>query len=379
MRPYSVLFYFLLLVLPAGAQSVRTLSPGAQASLMTVAPGAELYSTFGHSALRIRDVENRIDRIYNYGTFDFDQPNFYLNFCRGKLLYMLDREPYRSFEQGNILDHRWMKEQSLQLTPEQVQTLFTTLEINALPENRNYKYDFFYDNCASRIRDITRRSLQGQVTFDSSTMKPGITMRQLLRPYLVQHPWTQFGIDLVLGMPTDKKADLEKFVFLPDNLHDAFAGAKHANGLPLVQSEIKIPEFDFPAEPLPTPWSGPLVAMILVGVIGLLSLLNPRAERIFDTVFWLLIGVAGLIITFLWFFTEHQATKNNLNFFWALPTHLFFFWKYRPTTFRKVYFGITAFLAVLVLVLWNFLPQELPVAALPLVVLVAVKGYRRGK
>jgi len=136
-----VVFALLCHLLPA--QVVPVLSDSARISLMTVSPGSELYSVFGHSAVRVYDPITRINRVYNYGTFDFDQPNFYLNFCRGKLLYSLDVESYRNFEYGNLHDLRWMEEQVLNLNGEQRQRIFSLLQTNALPENKDYKYDFF--------------------------------------------------------------------------------------------------------------------------------------------------------------------------------------------------------------------------------------------
>ena len=130
------LLLLLLLPLSSPAQALRQLSDSAYISLVTVAPGPFLYSTFGHSAIRVRDPQSRYDRCFNYGTFDFDQPNFVLKFCQGRLMYFLDVESYRSFEYGNLYDRRPMKEQVLNLDAAQRQRLFDLLRENALPENR---------------------------------------------------------------------------------------------------------------------------------------------------------------------------------------------------------------------------------------------------
>lgn len=372
---------FVLAFLLAGkcfSQIPPTLSDSARVSLMTVAPGEFLYSTFGHSALRIFDPANRIDRCYNYGTFDFDQPNFILKFCRGKLLYFLDIESGRNFEYGNLRDRRTMQEQVLNLDRVQRQRLFELLEENAKEENRYYKYDFFYDNCATRIRDIVKETFYYDLSFDSSGLKPGVTMRQLLRPYLLDKPWTQFGIDLVLGHASDKKARPEDYMFLPDHMHDLFAKAKINNTTPLVRAERTIPRrpFEKPAFH-PGLWERPLLMMCLVALIGLLCMANPRTERIFDTLFWFVLGVAGLIIAFLWFATDHSATKTNLNILWALPTHLLFFWRRTRTELMDNYFTGAAILAALMLIFWKFVPQELPDAGIPIAALVVVKGLWR--
>ena len=355
--------------------SAQSLSDSTQISLMTVEPGEELYSSFGHSALRIHDPINRIDRCYNYGTFDFDQPNFYVNFCRGKLLYSLNVEPTRYFEKSNIQDARATREQVLNLSVEQRQRLFELLETNALPENRNYKYDFFYDNCATRIRDIVQETFFYQVQFDTSKLVAGTTMRQLLKPYLRQQPWTDFGIDLVLGLPTDRKATARDVMFLPDGLHDMFAAAHTPTGQKLVLGERKIPEFTLPKHSAKTDFfSRPLWVMIFVAAIGLLSMANPRTERVFDTIFWFVLGLMGLIMALLWFATDHTATKINFNLLWALPTHLLFFWRHRRAEITENYFIGVAALAVLALIFWAFIPQAMPIAAIPLAVLVVVKG-----
>jgi hypothetical protein len=366
--------FLLFSPLPVAAQSARTLSDSAQISLLTVAPGEELYSTFGHSALRVRDRENRLDRCYNYGTFDFNQPNFYINFCRGKLLYRIDTDRWEDFEYGNMYERRAMQEQVLRLDREQRQRLFDLLENNMLPQNRSYKYDFFYDNCATRLRDIVRNAAF-QVVYDSSHVRPGTTMRHLLHQYLTQRPWTRFGMDLVLGIPTDKVARPDDYMFLPDYVHHVFA-ATRLNGQPLVTSERRLPQQGFPPLTRETaPWRQPFWIVCALAAIGILCMFNKRASRIYDTLFWFVLGVAGLIIALLWFATDHAPTKMNLNILWALPTHLFFFWRMRRTEITENYFTATAILALLTLIFWNWLPQELPIEGIPIAMLVVVKGF----
>lgn len=363
-----------------GQVQVQFLSDSAKISLMTVAPGQELYSSFGHSALRINDPLNGMDRCYNYGTFDFDQPNFYVNFCRGKLLYSLDLEPARYFLRSNLQDGRPMREQVLNLTPQERQSLYELLQTNALPENKDYKYDFFYDNCATRIRDIVQKNFGGKLHFDTTKLTPNTSMRDLLRPYTRPNPWTEFGIDLVLGLPTDKKARAQDFMFLPDGLHDQFAAATTPSGAPLVIAERPIPDAPLPQRDLAPGLLGrPSWVLLFIALIGLASMMNARASRIFDSIFWFVLGLAGLIMALLWFATDHTATKVNFNLLWALPTHLLVFWRSHRTGWVRKYFLVTAVLAGLALVCWKFIPQEMPVAAIPIILLViilAVRGKR---
>ena len=376
---YMRYLFCLFCVVCSFAGTSQTLSDSASISLMTVVPGEFVYSTFGHSALRVKDPINRFDRCYNYGTFDFDQPNFLLKFCRGKLLYNLDVESYRSFEYGNLHDHRPMQEQLLNMNQAQKQRIFDLLQENNKEENRYYKYDFFYDNCATRIRDILQETFAYQLQFDSSTLPKKATMRQLLQPYIEDKPWLDFGIDLVLGLPADRIAKPSDFMFLPDYVHDFFAKAKTGDGIPLVKSERNIPEVLLNKEPFtPSPLERPFWIMTFVAIIGLISMANPRTERIFDILFWFMLGLAGLVIGLLWFATDHSATKVNLNILWAWPTHLLFFWRTRRSGPTGYYFTAAALTAVLLLIFWKWIPQEMPTPALPLIALVMVKGlYRR--
>jgi hypothetical protein len=374
MNRLSLLFFFFFIG-KSFSQNAVTLSDSAHISLMTVAPGEFLYSTFGHSAIRIFDPANRLDRCYNYGTFDFEQPNFILKFCRGKLLYFLDVEPYRGFERVNLLDQRAMTEQILNLNLAQKQLLFNLLQENAREENRYYKYDFFYDNCATRIRDIVEKAFAQPITWDSSRLALGTTMRQLLNPYMASQPWTHFGMNLGLGYAADRRALAEDFMFLPDYVHDMFASARIGDSIPLVTSERHIPEMSFPkTEHKPGFFGRPLWVMCLVALIGLASMFHRRTERIFDTLFWLVLGVAGLILALLCFATDHSATKTNFNLLWALPTHLLVFWRSHKAGWIRRYFIVAGAVALLTLVFWKIIPQEMPVAAMPVAFLVAVKG-----
>jgi Domain of unknown function (DUF4105) len=376
----NTIFVVITLLLSIPSVWAQGLSPAAQISLMTVEPGTELYSIFGHSAVRVNDPSTNLDRIYNYGTFDFTQPNFYVNFCRGKLLYMLDRETYRSFSSDSRAEGRSYREQVLELTPEQRDRLYQLLQTNALPENREYKYDFFFDNCATRIRDLFRDTYVMPIQWDSTRIPQNATMRHLLRPYLARTPWQQFGIDLVLGMPADRKATVHDAMFLPDHLYSALSKARDHEGKGLVRAEFCSPIFGEPKSPLG--WmdrlTSPFAVFCGVALIGLVCMRSQRATRIFDRIFWTLLGLVGVVIAFLWFATDHQATKINLNLFWALPTHLIFAWRTgNKSALNENYFALTTILAGLLTLLWVFLPQELPYEAFPIVVLILIKGLAR--
>ncbi|MEQ8424477.1 MAG: DUF4105 domain-containing protein, partial [Cyclobacteriaceae bacterium] len=192
---YLFLFYFFITSLSASGQAIQ-LSENAHIGVITCAPDqGELYSAFGHSAIRVYDPANGIDFAYNYGVFDFNQPNFYLNFTRGHLLYKLAVQSYPRFREVYLYYNRWVHEQVIDLNQEQKQKIFDYLQTNARPENQEYLYDYFYNNCATKIRDVFKEVLQDEITFDGSFITTDYTIRNLTDLYLKDQPWGDLGID----------------------------------------------------------------------------------------------------------------------------------------------------------------------------------------
>ena len=183
-----------------------------QISLLSCSPGEELYSTFGHSAFRVQDFKGKRDIVFNYGTFNFREKNFYLKFMQGKLKYLLSVETYEDFVYSYSLENRTVYEQVFNLTNDQKYQLYRDLMINAQPANRAYKYDFFWDNCSTRIRDKIDHVFNQSIVYP---IRADITFRDYLHRYLINSPWSRFGIDLILGLPTDAIAHTREAMFLP--------------------------------------------------------------------------------------------------------------------------------------------------------------------
>ena len=358
--------------------SQDSLSADARISLLTATPGDELYSVFGHSALRVYDPETGLDEVYNYGTFDFDTPNFYLKFLRGKLNYKLSVTSFDYFLVEYRYEGRGISEQVLNLSREEAAAIYAFLQVNRKPENAYYLYDFFYDNCATRIRDIADTELELDWGEDP-VPEYSRSFRDMLKPYLESKPWALFGVDLVLGLPSDQEATPWHYMFLPDEMFLAFAQARHANGRPLVERYAVVLEQSFiPAEPH---WLNPFLVGWIVFLLGLLSLVKVRVARVFDKIFFSILGLAGLVILFLWFLSDHTATNANLNLLWALPTHLYFIFKGNmiyPIGIPRQYFKVVFLLNLFLLVLWPLLPQGFNPAFIPLILLSAVKSFLYG-
>ncbi len=362
------------------AQSETQLTEESVISLLTCGPGDELYSTFGHSAIRVKDPAYG-DIVFNYGTFSFDQPNFYLRFARGRLLYRLSVEPYSHFREYYVYTNRFIIEQELNLTLEQRQRLYELLEENYRPENREYPYHFFYDNCSTRIRDILEKALDNKVDFNYPEDAGQKSFRMMTDEYLIpgKQYWGDYGIDLCLGLPTDNIATPYQEMFLPDYLMDHFERAEivtETGKVPLVSNTREVfmttPQFERPfITPARLNW-----ALFVLVMLFTIVRKTPLRFGAFDYVLFGIIGLLGVSLALLWIATDHTDARYNMNLLWALPTHLLllpFFGK-KPR-FRKVYFGVTAMIGLLLLVMWPLLPQDLHYACVPLVLLLSLRSY----
>lgn len=360
----------------------QMLSDKAEISVITCGPGKEqVYVAFGHSAFRVEDPVNRIDRVYNYGVFDFRRKNFYLNFARGHNFYRLASYDYQHFEYSYIYDNRFIHQQLLNLESRQKQKLFDYLEWNALPENQVYLYDYFYDNCATRIRDVVVNVFGDSVQFDGSYIKTDYTIRELTDLYLGPQPWGDLGIDICLGLPMDKKASPYEYMFLPDYIESGFDHATILKGnhrVPIVKQTIKV--FEPGPEETPFNFFHPLpvfsVLFLLSAWLTWSDLKRKRGTQIFDVIFFGALGLTGMLLLLLWTVTDHKAAANNMNILWAVPTHIIAVIAFiRQPVWLKTYFFCSAVLSVTLLLVWFFLPQQLHYALIPVVMVSALRSF----
>lgn len=312
---------------------------GIRISLITCGRGEEIYSVFGHTALRILDSASGEDIVYNYGTFDGYEENFELKFMRGKLLYYLSEESYDDFVGAYQAEGRWVKEQILDLNKEQKDKIHRYLRNNMLPENRAYHYDFFFDNCATRIRDIFSKNLEPNFTFPELLGKEQkITFREIINRYLRQNEWERLGINIVLGSKIDAKMSNDDLMFLPDYLMDAAQKAQIDNH-PLVDETIDVVSGKLSENE--TLISVPTLVLVLLLTLFLCGFFFPNLNFLsvlISNLMLFLTGLLGVIILTMWFATDHQTCSNNFNLLWALPTNLFFI--FRKKQFKYALIGM---------------------------------------
>jgi Domain of unknown function (DUF4105) len=347
------------------------LSDGATASLVTYTPGVELYQAFGHSAIRIRDDSLEMDRLYNYGTFDFETPDFYLKFLHGDLLYQLSVTSAEEEIQMVGAYGQGVTELVLNLSHDKKQQLFEALESNLLPENRFYRYDFILDNCSTRPRDILER------IFGVPIVEKGagnLTFRRMLDPYFARIPWIGFGLSLLLGSNVDRIASPREACFLPADLERAVADAQDGQGKLAARKREIFPPGTLPQTPV---WLSPFFVFSGGGLAWFFWwLLRKRGEAHWLTaIVFTIFGATGLFLLGLSVWSRLTVLRLNYNLVWLIPTHLFagiwlFISKRRPLVVRW-YLTLSA-IAGLGFIGFSFLlPQQFHPAAYPLVAILA--------
>ena len=377
LKRLSVKLIFTILICFTYHQSAAQDSSHIRISLLTCSPGEELYASFGHSAIRITDSSNVTDLVFNFGTFDFDDPDFYKKFIRGKLLYYLSFENFNDFKSQYQSENRGMTEQVIQLSGAEKMDIRNSLFANATEQNKYYKYDFFFDNCTTRLRDLilkySKRPIKLQPVMPSDTR-----FRDAIHLYLDKNDkqWCKLGIDLLLGAPTDAIMTVPQQEFLPDNLMKALDTVNIEYGIIKESHPVFQVRNTQIAPSIFTPF---VVFSSLFLFIVLISFSSFKFSQHllsgFDGVLFFLTGALGIALIYMWTSTDHAMCKNNFNLLWALPTHcLIAFFVNSNLKWVKGYFIATAVSLVVVLICWSLLPQHLNYSLIPLLLILLYRS-----
>lgn len=292
-------------------------------SLLTAWPGPEVYQLCGHSAIRIRGAE--VDSVWNYGVFDFDEPNFVYRFVKGETDYMLVGYPTMWFMPEYLSEGRKVLEQDLNLTQDEAWKLRSLLQTEALPQNRTYRYNYVKDNCATRITDRLAQATDARLIFPD-TIAYG-TFRREMRAFHRDYPWYQFGIDLALGSGLDRELRANEEMFVPTVMSDRYAKATLSDGRRLVSDTRQLTPDSGHATMPPTPWYltpnfWSVICFILMAAFSVFMAWKRRILRWLYCLWFALIGLGGCIIAFLVFASDHEATSPNMLLLWLNPLQL---------------------------------------------------------
>lgn len=357
------------------------LSEKAEVSIITVGPGANLYDCFGHSAFRIIDPELNLDRAYNYGTYDFSESGFYRKFSMGIANYKLSAYDFTQFYNNYVRENRWVTEQVLNLSQEEKQAIFDALETNHLPQNQSYRYDPFFDNCATKMRDVVKGVLKERIIFDNSHLNGSRSIRDLVDENSFNHPWWDLGMDVALGNIIDKTATPEEYMYLPDYVLAAYENATISRGgemAPAVKQTRNLYTSNYYEERV-TKTSPTLIFILFAMIITLFTAWDYRRKkraRWMDFLLMCFTGLLGVLFLFLWFGTYHSTTINNLNILWAFAPNLivaFYIVRKNPPKWVRVYVRFLFILLIAMVFVWISSLQVYNWAILPLMLMLALR------
>ncbi len=373
-----ILFLFLF-ANPLFAQQ-NQLSPQAEISVLTVGPGTSLNDAFGHSGFRIKDLNKDIDVVYGYGEYDFDAPNFYLKFAQGKLNYLINKTEFNRFYQIYKYYNRGIKEQLLNLSQNEKQKLYDYLIENYKPENRRYLYEFFFDNCATKIKDVCNITLDNAITFNKPKDFKDATFRTLIHNNLNRNSWGSLGIDLALGSVIDRQATPEEHMFLPENIYRFFEHATIENSN---KSLVKSSRILYSKKVIPQTTNFILSPLFILGIIGLLIIYityrdNQKTIRTkwLDVILFIFTGLVGVLILLLWFATNHTGTHHNYNLLWAFALNILFIHqllKSKTSAWFVKYIKLLIILLCLLTLHWIIGVQVFAPALIPLLIALFIR------
>lgn len=383
LSPVNILCCILMLLFSlAGRAQAPKDSCTLEISLLTCAPGTDLYSLFGHTAIRVRDQRRGMDVVYNYGMFDDSDPLFYFHFTNGIMVYALGAETFGDFMSEYEYDHRGVTAQMLDLTCEQKENLYEALRQNTTEENRFYNYQFYADNCTTRAGKMIAAHSQ-PLKIENILPTPPPTYRQMIHIYLdrQQQYWSEFGIDMLLGSNLDKKPNNEQAIyFLPDYLMNGFDHAYTRKGPLVIKKETLL---QFPEIRTGSVWFTPALLFGFLIVLSILLALKRKGQaqkalQIFDIILFGLLGLLGLIMLYVWLFRVDEVCRNNINIFWAVPTHILavFFMRKNPA-WLQYYFLITALLSSVLLAGFIWWPQQMNAAVAVLLMLIIFRSVHQ--
>ncbi|MCC8198864.1 MAG: DUF4105 domain-containing protein [Tannerellaceae bacterium] len=368
--------FLLLFLFPVWLQAQFRISDQAQISILTSSPSDdEVFTIYGHTGIRLKDPAHDMDYVFNYGLFDFSKPNFIFRFAKGETDYTLGGSNFLDYIIDYQLRGSSVTEQVLNLNPGEKQRIVEALLINMRPENRTYRYNFFFDNCATRPVAIVETYVDGEVLYNHP-YRPK-TFREMIHACSRNKPWLTFGCDLALGSPTDRLATQYEEMFLPQYLQEAFDQATIMEPDGTVRklvAETHLLAEEIPDEETETEWLTPLRCgwLLFLVILGITyrEWKKRACYRWLDCLLFFIAGLAGTVITFLCFISEHPATCPNWLLLWLHPFHLagaiiFAVKKWKKAGYSYHFINFAAL--TLMLLGWYFIPQHLPAVCIPLV------------
>ena len=341
-------------------------------SILSIGEGPSLVDAFGHTAIRVKDAQLKNDIVFNFGVYDFNSPNFYSNFVKGRPEYKLAIQNYSNLIQNYIRQKRYIVEHQLNLDQNS-----TKIIIDLLVEKLNdpyYIYDYFRDNCTTRAADIVVDKTNNKFKDDKLESEAILTYRDLIHRKINENSWAALGIDLCLGAIIDKKINTRETFFLPENLMnylDLYEGdIIKRNIIYSPESEISY------RENLPSPLLINLILSLIIVAITIFNFKSNKWNKSLDSLIFLISGSIGILIIYLWFFSNHFAGAQNFNFLWAFPLNfalIFAIYKNKIPNWSIGYIKLLIILIILLFLHWTTGVQKYNLTLLPIFVALLIR------
>jgi Domain of unknown function (DUF4105) len=379
------IFYLslLFLIIPFG-KAIPKSAGDTLAYLITCSPGTETYSIYGHSALRIVIPEKNVDAVFNWGVFDFDTPNFAWKFAKGRLDYLLIEETLKGFLQEYYFEKRSVYSQKINLNPKETQKLVSLINENLKPENVKYRYDFFYDDCSTRIRDLLEKSIGDKLKYPPQETGKTPTFRDLVAKYQNPYPWLRFGVDLIMGSTADKKADFRNRMFLPLDMKQGLSETviyRSDKMIPLLQNPEALLEFDEPRVKQRFFTSPAFIFTLIIIIILIITGLTKSRKLInaIDITIFSVFSLLSVLMIFFNFFTDHQQMKWNLNIIWLNPFIMVCLLMLILNRAGTIWFRLVFFISAGFIIIHNVLPQAFNLSFYLLAFILLVRSSVRSE
>ena len=341
-------------------------------SILSIGEGPSLVDAFGHTAIRIKDAELKNDVVFNFGVYDFNSPNFYSNFVKGRPEYKLGIQNYNNLIQNYIRQKRYIVEHQLNLDQNSIKII-----IDLLVEKLNdpyYIYDYFRDNCTTRAADIVIDKTNNKFKDEKLESETVFSFRNLIHEKINENSWAALGIDLCLGAIIDKKINTRETFFLPENLMnylDLFeADIIKRNIIYSPESKISY------QENLPSPLLVNLILSLIIVAVTIFNFKRNKWNKSLDILIFLISGSIGILIIFLWFFSNHFAGAQNFNLLWAFPfnfTLIFAIYKTKIPNWSIGYIKLLIILIILLFLHWITGVQKYNLTLLPIFIALLIR------
>ena len=373
-----ITLFILLFSLLSNAQ--LKLSNASEISILTIGSGHLLNDSFGHNAIRVKDSLYNFDLVFDYGRYDFESKGFYLNFARGKLDYMVGRSAFEDFLSFYKYQNRQVNEQQLNLSTKQKTAFYNFLTENMKPEKRYYPYDFFYNNCATKITDAIESILADQIKYSPPIAFKKETFRNLIRSDLNINSWGSLAIDIALGSKIDQKATIKEHVFLPKNLYLLLENSIAASTDLKIVKKSKLLNSSTATTKTSEGLFSPLAILSLIALLILFITFNDYKKNNrsiwLDVILFAFTGFVGLVLLLLWFATDHEATAYNYNLLWAFAINLLFIPSILKTQLSNRGIKYIVFLVILLTLMimhWMTGVQSFSIGLIPFLIAISVR------